>query len=734
MQFKRTFRWRIFITLFAMVSFVILLLAAVIYQWLQSQALKDVEKAQMNAVESIDGTLSAQIDAFRRNAMEIYSDSSSLVLLSHPDYHWYQYASQYASRSLSLIKNSPFIDFVTLFDGEGIILTTQLTDALSEESFDRLHETVYGGSDDILFFPATDMQKGKSVPILCVVFGERDFTAGGWRNGVMLGINLRRLSQVVIGELDEIYVTDPGGKILMASQMEQFGLSLLELGVLREPDQLSGMAVTDTYRLGQDQYMLCAIRSEQQSYMVVSAQKRGGMLPSLQKGMGQLIGIFLLIALLAFLCSYFLSTKISKPVSDLVRDITQLHGSGEKNMPYPNDMAFAKASLLRTAHKIEQLQKTHSRDLQVRYLLGMSDSFEKPSFEESEMGLVAVVDVVSFGETEIPADITIVSETILSVLKEAMHWKDCTVLTMRNDRLVVIFGGQYDNEVETVLLKLKTAVFDLLKAVLCIAACGTAEGTTLKTRYDIACERMQSAALYGYDAILIRPQEKTAHRHLPKELLAQTAEAIRGYSEANMRLLTQRLINEAARLPYKAAILQLGDLCRRASAEVLGSAGHEAMARQSDIHSALVSSKTPDELQQALLSFFFGCFTAIRSAKQVGSSDMLLHALSYIKENYRNPELSMQKAAAYVNISPSHFSRSFSDYVGMKFPAYVNSLRLEKGYTMLQEDTLTISEIAKSVGFFSGSYFASAFHKKYGIPPSQARKYHILQQEPGKDR
>jgi two-component system response regulator YesN len=49
-------------------------------------------------------------------------------------------------------------------------------------------------------------------------------------------------------------------------------------------------------------------------------------------------------------------------------------------------------------------------------------------------------------------------------------------------------------------------------------------------------------------------------------------------------------------------------------------------------------------------------------------------------------------------------------------------MRLERAKKLLENNTLTVSEIALGCGFSDQSYFSKVFSSKYGISPTDYRK------------
>lgn len=95
--------------------------------------------------------------------------------------------------------------------------------------------------------------------------------------------------------------------------------------------------------------------------------------------------------------------------------------------------------------------------------------------------------------------------------------------------------------------------------------------------------------------------------------------------------------------------------------------------------------------------------------------------LEYIKKNYTE-EITLRDTAEHFGLSQEHFSRSFKNYVGQTFTAYVKSLRVDKARTLLLESNLNIIDIATEVGEPDAKAFIRDFKKEYSVTPHQYRK------------
>lgn len=90
-------------------------------------------------------------------------------------------------------------------------------------------------------------------------------------------------------------------------------------------------------------------------------------------------------------------------------------------------------------------------------------------------------------------------------------------------------------------------------------------------------------------------------------------------------------------------------------------------------------------------------------------------ALSYINENFCDPNLSLKTAAANVYSNESYLSRVFKKEVGLSLIEYVMKKRIEESILLLNSTDLKVYEIAEKVGFRDSHYFSICFKKHVGV-------------------
>lgn len=102
-------------------------------------------------------------------------------------------------------------------------------------------------------------------------------------------------------------------------------------------------------------------------------------------------------------------------------------------------------------------------------------------------------------------------------------------------------------------------------------------------------------------------------------------------------------------------------------------------------------------------------------------SAVLGSAIEYIEEHYHEEEISLNKVAAHVNMSPSHFSTIFSQEMGRTFIEYLTNVRMEKAKELLMCTNMKSSEVGYATGYKDSHYFSYLFKKTQNCTPKEYR-------------
>lgn len=114
---------------------------------------------------------------------------------------------------------------------------------------------------------------------------------------------------------------------------------------------------------------------------------------------------------------------------------------------------------------------------------------------------------------------------------------------------------------------------------------------------------------------------------------------------------------------------------------------------------------------------------AIRAERAMptgGETAIQNEVIRYIHENYQLP-LTNASIGAFFNYHPNHISTLIKNTTGLPLHKYLIHVRLMKAVSLLQNTSLSVSEIALSCGFCDLAYFSGYFKRVFRVNPSKFR-------------
>ena len=103
------------------------------------------------------------------------------------------------------------------------------------------------------------------------------------------------------------------------------------------------------------------------------------------------------------------------------------------------------------------------------------------------------------------------------------------------------------------------------------------------------------------------------------------------------------------------------------------------------------------------------------------TKNVIQEARQYIQENFRDPDLSVEKICRHLHMSPAYFSTVFKKETGQAYTAYLTQVRLDKAVELLNKTDDKTYVIAAKVGYQEQNYFSYVFKKRFGISPTKYR-------------
>lgn len=104
------------------------------------------------------------------------------------------------------------------------------------------------------------------------------------------------------------------------------------------------------------------------------------------------------------------------------------------------------------------------------------------------------------------------------------------------------------------------------------------------------------------------------------------------------------------------------------------------------------------------------------------SSDKLTAAREYLNRNFADSTLSISAAADNAGMGQRRFGELFFQRYHITPGKYLTSCRIAAAVKLLQQEHLSIAEIASLTGYSSANYFIRVFRQEMGISPHAYRR------------
>jgi AraC-like DNA-binding protein len=142
------------------------------------------------------------------------------------------------------------------------------------------------------------------------------------------------------------------------------------------------------------------------------------------------------------------------------------------------------------------------------------------------------------------------------------------------------------------------------------------------------------------------------------------------------------------------------------------------------VHTYPMQAPARDAVLKGLL---LGLLGLLRNIVETGSGNLnndvgkVFQAKCLVREQFSNPDLSVQDIAVALGCSADYLSHLFHTETKERLTHYIQRIRIEGATLALGTTALTISEIAYASGFADPAYFARVFKQHKNIAPQEFR-------------
>ena len=108
---------------------------------------------------------------------------------------------------------------------------------------------------------------------------------------------------------------------------------------------------------------------------------------------------------------------------------------------------------------------------------------------------------------------------------------------------------------------------------------------------------------------------------------------------------------------------------------------------------------------------------------------ILNKAIKVVEDSIMDEDFNVDRFAQLMGMSRSTLKRKLNAVTGLSPQPFIQQLRLKRAAKVLASGGVSVSEVARMVGFYDLSYFGSVFKKEFGCSPS-----HYAQQKKSEDK
>jgi two-component system response regulator YesN len=337
-------------------------------------------------------------------------------------------------------------------------------------------------------------------------------------------------------------------------------------------------------------------------------------------------------------------------------------------------------------------------------------------------------------DQDLAADSELMRFAVRNIVAEVLEEKPCHVFQYNGLIAILFLLGEEGETPFSQVTDLLESVRQTVKRYLdCPAAIGVSNPCEQLHQLHQAARQAQSAldqsALMEEGQVLtIADVEPGSLRQLaPEESdLTALANSIKLGEAAQAEALIRHLVGEARKSKaafrdYQVYLLEMFlaiiRTARDMEVEWTDMQGMDVLSLEN-----MLKSRDLDKTEAMLCTLCRRLSGSIRDFRVESGRRLINQAVEYLKANYANGDISLEKVCRQLHISATYFSTLFKKEAKKTFHQYLTDLRMDRAMTLLAGSDLKTADIALQVGLGDPSYFSYSFKKHFGISPSQARR------------
>ena len=418
-----------------------------------------------------------------------------------------------------------------------------------------------------------------------------------------------------------------------------------------------------------------------------------------------------------------LMSKLEKTIKEEVsrkEDINRLRSHYIRSIPIIRDK-FSIQLVTGNLSKTEINKRIHLYNLRLK-----GDTF---------MVAVACIDSDSMAENDYEGDDSELCKfAVLNISREIISKCPSGEAFFHDENLVFILGldekdkNLWLTKTISVLEEIRFNVEKYLKLKISIGL-GSISGSVdkLKESYKNALSALEYKRLIGVSKVIyiedLEPQTSD-YIVFDKEKESRLISSIKFGSDEDVLVVVREIFEEIikstmALKDYQLYLLEIVASLSRLSRKFKVDIGQ--MLGISNINAEISKYNSLDEIRDWIERVCIGLQNSLSGKMKSKTQQLLEKAKDYIKLNYSDDTLSLQKLADHLYISVCYLSMIFKKEANETFLKYLVSVRLDAAKELLVNSDTQTAEIAERVGYPDINYFSFFFKKNVGMSPREYR-------------
>ncbi|TYP76854.1 AraC family transcriptional regulator [Paenibacillus methanolicus] len=252
--------------------------------------------------------------------------------------------------------------------------------------------------------------------------------------------------------------------------------------------------------------------------------------------------------------------------------------------------------------------------------------------------------------------------------------------------------------------------------------------TEVSDLYKEAHQQLGWKFMVGYRCILhnrLHGSDAPAPFIYPAQLESNMLETLKLGKAAESKRWFGEIVDSVTSSPYVAYNMlfnQLAFSISTISAHMDKSAGRRADYDFGAFINQMHKLETLQEVRMHFCELIDQLCFGFKDKKSAKHDSLIASIDRIIQQNYADRELSLNKIAELLDLSPAYLGRIFKQITNKSLPDYVNEFRIVRAKELLASTPHSIEEISQRTGYNQSTYFYKVFKKYAGITPAEYRQ------------